>query len=59
MAARNATTFSSNATPANRIAFWAGTPEVYFSKPIDNSRLVQVEDPRRGREMKQFGMALG
>ncbi len=41
-----------------RKAFWAGTPEIYFAKPIDNSRLVKVEDPRRGREMKQFGIAL-
>lgn len=38
--------------------FWAGTPEVYFSKSIDNSRLVKVEDPRRNREMKQFVSAL-
>jgi cell division protein FtsL len=36
-----------------------GTPEVYFSKAIDNSRLVKVEDPRRAREMRQFGIALG
>jgi cell division protein FtsL len=32
---------------------------VYFSKAIDNSRLVKVEDPRRTREMRQFGVALG
>jgi cell division protein FtsL len=32
---------------------------VYFAKAIDNSRLVKVEDPRRGREMRQFGVALG
>jgi hypothetical protein len=38
---------------------WTGTPEVYFSKAIDNSRLVKVEDPRRVREMRQFGVALG
>jgi hypothetical protein len=38
--------------------FWTGTPEIYFSKAIDNSRLVKVEDPRRNREMKQFGTAL-
>jgi cell division protein FtsL len=38
---------------------WTGTPEVYFSKSIDNSRLVKVEDPRRAREMRQFGIALG
>jgi hypothetical protein len=37
---------------------WVGTPEIYFAKSIDNSRLVKVEDPRRGREMKQFGIAL-
>jgi cell division protein FtsL len=38
---------------------WTGTPEIYFAKPIDNSRLVKVEDPQRSREMKQFGVALG
>jgi hypothetical protein len=41
-----------------RRPFWAGTPEIYFAKNIDNSRLVRVEDPRRSREMKQFGTAL-
>ena len=38
---------------------WMGTPEVYFHKQIDNSRLRKVEDPNRGREMRQFGTALG
>src|SRR5216684_5159858 len=38
---------------------WTGTPEIYFAKAIDNSRLVKVEDPRRSREMRQFGLALG
>ncbi len=37
---------------------WSGTPEVFFSKSIDNSRLVRVADRRRGREMAQFGCAL-
>ncbi len=46
------------AVPAARKRFWAGTPEIYFAKPIDNSRLVKVEDPAHGREMKQFGFAL-
>jgi len=47
------------AIPAvERRPFWTGTPEIYFSKAIDNSRLVKVEDPRRNREMKQFGTAL-
>src|SRR5512141_2582286 len=41
-----------------RRSFWNGTPEIYFTKPIDNSRLVKVEDPRRTREMRQFGIAL-
>jgi len=41
-----------------RRPFWTGTPEIYFSKNIDNSRLVKVEDPRRNHEMKQFGTAL-
>jgi cell division protein FtsL len=38
---------------------WTGTPEVYFHKQLDNSRLRKVEDPNRGREMRQFGIALG
>ena len=41
-----------------RRSYWNGTPEVYFTKSIDNSRLVKVEDPRRSREMRQFGIAL-
>jgi len=43
---------------AERRSFWAGTPEIYFAKAIDNSRLVKVEDPRRNREMKQFCTAM-
>jgi hypothetical protein len=39
-------------------SFFTGTPEIYFAKAIDNSRLVKVEDPGRNREMKQFGTAL-
>ena len=42
-----------------RHSCWIGTPEIYFTKAIDNSRLVKVEDPRRTREMRQFGIALG
>ncbi|MGB9104391.1 MAG: cell division protein FtsL [Terriglobales bacterium] len=37
---------------------WNGTPEVYFTKAIDNSRLVRVADPKRSREMTQFACAL-
>ncbi len=48
-----------SAIPATRRdIFFAGTPEIYFAKAIDNSRLVKMEDPRRNREMKQFGTAL-
>jgi len=48
----------SNLAPRRRPC-WTGTPEVYFTKAIDNSRLVKVEDPRRVREMRHFGIALG
>lgn len=41
-----------------RRPFWTGTPEIYFAKNIDNSRLIKVEDPRRNREMKQFSAAM-
>lgn len=43
---------------AERRSLWTGTPEIYFSKAIDNSRLVKMEDPRRNREMKQFCTAM-
>ena len=41
-----------------RRSFWTGTPEIYFAKVIDNSRLVKVDDPRRSRERRQFCAAL-
>ena len=48
-----------SAVPSSRRkSCWLGTPEIYFRKTIDNSRLVKVEDPRRAHEMKFFGMAL-
>jgi len=43
---------------AERHSLWTGTPEIYFAKAIDNSRLVKVEDPRRAREMKLFCTAM-
>src|ERR1700683_4969932 len=43
---------------ARRNTLFTGTPEIYFAKAIDNSRLVKVEDRGRNREMKQFGTAL-
>src|SRR6476646_594160 len=45
-------------TKSGRRPCWTGTPEIYFTKGIDNSRLVKVEDPQHNREMKQFGIAL-
>src|SRR6202453_2932115 len=43
---------------SRRKACWLGTQEIYFRKSLDNSRLEKVEDLRREREMKQFGLAL-
>ncbi len=37
---------------------WIGTPEIYFTQAIDNSRLVKVADVKRRREMAQFAIAL-
>jgi cell division protein FtsL len=53
-----AATVQVQVAPRPRSSSWSGTPEVYFTKSIDNSRLVKVEDPRRTREMRQFGIAL-
>jgi len=53
-----AATLSQNDFRARRAPCWHGTPEIYFAKAIDNSRLVKVEDAKRGREMRQFGIAL-
>ncbi len=33
------------------------TPEVFFTKRIDNSRLVTADDPQRAREMRSFAAA--
>ncbi|HZD30187.1 MAG TPA: hypothetical protein VE779_00860, partial [Candidatus Angelobacter sp.] len=35
-----------------------GTPELYFAKRIDNTRVVRVVDPQRRREMLLFGVSL-
>jgi cell division protein FtsL len=54
----SAVAMQSAAPSSRRKSCWLGTPEIYFRKTIDNSRLVKVEDPRRAREMRFFGMAL-
>ncbi len=39
---------------------WGGsTPEIYFSKQIDNSRVMRLNDPERGREVRMLSAALG
>ena len=35
-----------------------GTPEIYFAKNIDNSRLVKVTDHQRTREMAMFSASV-
>ena len=37
--------------------FVPGSPEVYFQKAIDNSRLVKLDDPAHKREMRMFMIA--
>lgn len=34
------------------------TPEVFFSKHIDNSRIVKADDPERRREMRTFTVVM-
>src|ERR1017187_672465 len=46
------------ASSDRRKSCWAGTLEFFSRKTIDNSRLVKLEDPRREREMRFFGVAL-
>lgn len=41
-----------------RRAVSVGTPEIFFAKHIDNSRLVRGEDPTRKREMRVFAGAV-
>jgi len=35
------------------------TPEVFFAKHIDNSRIVKADDPERRREMRTFAATMG
>jgi cell division protein FtsL len=35
------------------------TPEVFFAKHIDNSRIVKADDPERRREMRTFTATMG
>jgi hypothetical protein len=49
LAARNRELFE-----AQKRARRGPTPEVFFTKHIDNSRIVKADDPERRREMKIF-----
>ena len=44
---------------AQRRARRGPTPEVFFTKHIDNSRIVKADDPVRRREMRQFSLVMG
>jgi cell division protein FtsL len=53
-------------TERNRMLFEAQkkarrgpTPEVFFAKHIDNSRIVKADDPVRRREMRTFSAVMG
>jgi cell division protein FtsL len=46
------------AQPAQPRGMFIGTPEIYFARRIDNSRLVKITDPKRRREMLSLGITL-
>jgi cell division protein FtsL len=58
MAAAGAAIATGAVRSVRRQSCWTGTPEVYFSKDIDNSRVVKIDDPHRIREMRTFSIAL-
>jgi cell division protein FtsL len=43
---------------AQRRARRGPTPEVFFTKHIDNSRIVKADDPERRREMRTFSAVM-
>lgn len=57
---RNQTTAERNRElfESQRKARRGPTPEVFFAKHIDNSRIVKADDPERRREMRQFAAAM-
>jgi cell division protein FtsL len=44
--------------PVQPRGMFIGTPEIYVSKRIDNSRLIKVADPKRRREMVSLGITM-
>lgn len=47
-----------DARPSGRRSVAGITPEFYFQKTIDNSRLVKLSDPQRRREIRMFSTAV-
>ena len=47
-----------NSEPVQQRGMFIGTPEIYFSKRIDNSRLIKIVDPKRRREMLSLGITM-
>jgi cell division protein FtsL len=41
------------------VGTFIGTPEIYFTKRIDNSRVLKMVDPKRRRELGSFAFTLG
>lgn len=44
--------------PVPSRGMFSGTPEIYFSKRIDNSRVIKIVDPKRRREMVSLGITM-
>jgi cell division protein FtsL len=40
------------------VGMFIGTPEIYFAKRIDNTRVLRVADPKRRRELLSFAFTL-
>ena len=53
LAARNSALFEQQ-----RKARRGPTPEVFFAKHIDNTRIVKADDPERRKDMRQFSVAM-
>src|SRR5208283_1781703 len=50
--------WSEQAVASQPRGMFIGTPEIYFAKRLDNSRVLKVADPKRRREMISFGITL-
>ena len=50
--------WSEQAAAVQPRGIFIGTPEIYFAKRLDNSRVVKIADPKRRREMILFGITL-